>query len=145
MLNPFRRKPKTDDTRRVELIEALSSLLYIQQVASGGHDIEDTHGTLNRKALGYIYGFVDCALTSSTLNSEDAFVSAPIMMGVLGKLFPGRETRLCDFLAANVGKDKMLMEGVMTGGQQYLDHLVKGNAASPPFGLARFLIEAQQQ
>jgi hypothetical protein len=46
-----------------------------------------------------------------------------------------------DYLIKNISKDRLLMAGVMRGGQQYVDFR---NHKSPPMGLGIFLIEGDK-
>ena len=63
MLNPFRSRSRFDDTAKQTLIDAISNMLAVQKACAGSYSIEDETGQINRKAIGYIYGFVDSALT----------------------------------------------------------------------------------
>jgi hypothetical protein len=142
MLNPFRRKPRFDDAAKETLIKALSGMLELQKAAASSHPIEDASGQINRKALGYVYGFVDSALITLGQDTTDAAVGVPITWQVLRHLFPGREERYVEFLATNMGNDEAVTLGAMKGGQQYIDFVAKRrNDGGVAMGFARYLIE----
>jgi len=63
MVALFGRRKPFDDGNRQTFVEALSSMLEIQVIASGGGSLEDpATGSINGRALGYVYGFIDAAL-----------------------------------------------------------------------------------
>ena len=103
--------------------------------------IETTKGRINRKAMGYIYGFIDCALQSRGQDITDISLGLPILYHVMRKLFPGHEQGYVDFLMNNMD-DEIMVLGMIAGGQQYSDFLRAGEA---PWGLSRFIIEAKDK
>jgi hypothetical protein len=138
----FRRRPRFDDAAKQALVDALSAMLRIQKTFAGSHPIEDECGRINRKALGYIYGFVDSAITNLGQDMSSAAVSVPITWQVLRNLFPGCEERYTEFLAEHMGKDEAVTLGAMKGGQQYIDFIVKRRSGGGvAMGFARYLIE----
>ncbi len=138
-------RPRFGDSQKGTLIDALAGLLAVQSAAAGSHPIEDESGRINRKAIGYIYGFADAALTTFGQDTSDAFVSAPILWQVLRHLFPGREERYSEFLAEHMDKDQAVTLGAMNGGQQYIDFVAKPrNDGRAAMGFARYLIEGDE-
>jgi len=140
----WKRKSKFDDAAKAQLIEAISISLEIQTVAATGHSIEDTEGRINRKAIGYVYGFVDAALRRYGQDMSDVSVGIPITYQVLRHLFPGHEERYTRFLADHMGKDKVVTLGAMKGGQQFNDDR-KAGAKGIPMGLARAIMEGDER
>jgi hypothetical protein len=149
----FKRKPaesvKTqekhpfDDATRTKFIKAVSDMLAIQKVVATGYSIEDDKGRINRKAIGYVYGFIDAALRSIGQDMSDMSIGVPTTFQVLRHLFPGCEEKYGMFLAENIGKDNFVMLGVMHGGQQYIDFSKPENKGAP-MGFARYLIEGDK-
>jgi hypothetical protein len=114
-------------------------MLKVQQVAATGYVIEDFSGNINRKAMGYIYGFIDGALQTIGQDMRDISIGIPITREVLERLFPGKADGYMSFLADHIGTDAELIEGVMSGGRQYID-FNKPNAKGAPMDLARYLL-----
>lgn len=125
---------------KTELADRLALLLSIQMLGptTGPGDvttIEKSAGHINRKAIGYIYGFIDCALQCRGENVTDLDVGLPILYHTMRKLFPGREQTYIDFLMSHMEDDAMVL-GMLAGGQEYQDFL---RDARTPFGLFRFI------
>ena len=111
-------------------------MLEVQLVAAGP---DVFHSAIERRALGYVYGFIDAALRTIGQDMADVSIGVPITYHVLHRLLPGRETSSVDILRGGVGHDREVMAGVMYGGQQYID-FTNGKLAAP-MGLARMHIE----
>jgi len=137
----FGRKKSFDDDKKDEFVKGIASMLEIQLVVvPNRRSLNDTKGRINRRAIGYVYGFVDCALRSTGQDMSDAAVGVPIMFQVLRHLFPGHERAYTDFLIKQ-SQDPEVIHGMMNGGQQYAD-FSKPNRKGAPMGLARFLLES---
>lgn len=135
-----------DDTPKTEFVNLIASMLELQKsVAGDAHgSIEDENGHLKRKAVGYVYGYVDAALRSIGQDMTDMSVGVPVTFQVIRKLWPNRAMECTDFLAKNLRSDALVATGIMHGGQQYVDYS-KPDAAGAPMGLARFLIEDDEK
>ena len=140
MFNIFKRTSSFDDTAKQALVDALVEMLDAQRSIAPNSPIE-VGGHIKRKALGYIYGFIDAALTTLGQDMSDVSVGVPITFQVLRHLFPGREDEYLTFLRRNIAHDGVLLAGMMHGGQQYLDYMRPEMAGSAPMGFARFLID----
>jgi hypothetical protein len=103
--------------------------------------IEIVEGKINRKAIGYIYGFIDAALRTYGENMANLPVGVPVVFHVLRKLFPGHEQAYTEFLVNHINDEAMVVLGVMAGGQQYLDFVAKPGAKGAPMGFARSIID----
>ena len=105
-----------------------------------GPRIESANGQFNRKALGYVYGFVDAALQYRGMDMGDVTVGVLFLYMVLNRLFENNNLARAytNFLIDNVGKDATVMLGVMHGGHQYVDWR---NGKMQPMGFGRFIIE----
>jgi hypothetical protein len=103
--------------------------------------IEIVEGKVNRKAIGYIYGFIDAALRTHGEDMADLSVGVPIVFHVLRRLFPGHEQAYTEFLANHVNDDVAVVLGMMAGGQQYLDFVAKPGSKGAPMGFARSIID----
>jgi hypothetical protein len=102
------------------------------QFGMGGASIEDEHGHPKRKALGYVYGFIDAALRTKGLNMADMSIGVPITYQVIRKLWPEKVDVYMDFLIKNItNSDALMTVGVMSGGQQYLEWHKPGNTRVP--------------
>lgn len=101
--------------------------------------IKNSSGRINRKAIGYIYGFIDCALQTIGQDMSDASIGVPITYQVLRGLFPGDEGTFISFLSNNLG-DREVLTGMMEGGQQYAD-FARPEKQVVPMGLAKILLD----
>jgi hypothetical protein len=138
----FGRKKTFDDDKKTKFVGAVADMLAIQMVVTTGRSIESAEGRINRKAIGYIYGFIDCALRSIGQDMSDVSVGVPITYQVLQHLFPGHEQAYTSFLIDHL-KDEVVVLGMMAGGQQYTD-FNKPDAKGSPMGLARFILEGEK-
>jgi hypothetical protein len=143
MLGMFKKRKAFGDAEKNEFVAVVSGLLELQLVMTEGYSIE-REGSLNRKALGYVYGFIDAALTSIGQNMSEISIGIPVTYQVLRRLFPGQEEKCLQFLVDRIGKDQVVMLGAMKGGQQFVDARNPG-AVGHPMGLARYIIEGDMR
>ena len=125
---------------------AIAKMLSIQMMLAPTGPCEVTKikirkGEINRKAIGYIYGFVDGALQRNGADIADVHVGPSVPYHVLGLLFPCQERTYMKFLMDHEN-DEQVMLGKMTGGQQFFDYNRHG-AERTPMGFARFITEDQ--
>lgn len=144
----FLRKKKNDDddSRIAELIDSLVIMLQTQMVAVPKTiRIHDGQGRMNRKAVGYVYGFIEVALRTIGKDMSGPEMGFPVAYHVFRHLFPGEENEIVEFLIEHIGKDETVMLGCTIGGQQYFDFM---NSASKDFdsmGLGRLLLETEER
>ncbi|MGP8260484.1 MAG: hypothetical protein ACLQM6_11105 [Acidobacteriaceae bacterium] len=140
-------KATLTDDQKSELGERLSIMLAVQMVVPANPvrvtKIEITKGHINRKAIGYIYGFIDCALQCRGEEITNLSVGLPILYHVLRSLFPGHEQAYVDFLMAHMN-DEIVVLGMMEGGQQYNEFIHRSDAKGMPMGLSRFIFEGKE-
>ena len=117
-------------------------MLKVQQIA-GGRAVEAADGSINRRAIGYIYGFINAALRTIGPDMSKIEISVPITYHILERLFPGKGAKYGTFMAEHMGTDRMVTLGAMTGGQQYVD-LNRPGRKGIPMGLARYVIEGDK-
>ncbi|MDE3200129.1 MAG: hypothetical protein KGN79_04340 [Acidobacteriota bacterium] len=116
----------------------LSVQLVMSPVPSAGRTkIEVERGSINKKALGYIYGFIAGGLRSRDQEITDYEVGLPILYHILQKLFPFHERAYMDFLMNHIA-DELVIVGIKAGRKDYKDLLHSG---TPPFGLAQFILD----
>jgi hypothetical protein len=141
---------KLTDDEKGALADLLAKLLAIQMCATTTFApvqpqevtrIEIVKGKVNRKAIGYVYGFIDAALRTYGEDMADLQVGVPVVFHVLRKLFPGHEQAYTEFLVNHTNDEVMVVLGMMAGGQQYLDFVAKPGAKGAPMGFFRFIIE----
>jgi hypothetical protein len=138
--NLFKRRKRFDDAAKMEFATNLAEMLKLQLLVTGKATIEDQWGRPKRKAIGYVYGFVDAALRTVGQDMADMEIGVPVTFQVIRRLWPDRAIEYMDFLAKNVRTDALINIGLMQGGQQYLDYR-KPDRPGVPMGLARFIIE----
>jgi hypothetical protein len=132
-----------DESKQATFVHALSMMLRVQKACAGSHaTIEDADGNINRQAMGYVYGYIDAALQTIGQDMADTSVGVPITHLVLAELFPEKADSYMVFLLNHVGWDAAVREGVMTGGNQYIEF----NQPNRPnqgtaMGFARYLIQ----
>lgn len=142
MFWPFKKKRTFDDAQKAQFAQLISPLLEMQRIAAGNCSIEDSEGNPNRKALGYIYGFIDAALQTVGQDMSDVSIGVPILYQVLNSLFPGRGEDYTKYFIDHM-EDEVSTLGVMTGGQQYIKYHKPGSKGIP-MGLARFIMQGDK-
>lgn len=143
MFGLFKTKLDFDDEKKARFVNAISDMLEIQRMPAVNCSIEDSEGRINRKAIGYVYGFIDAALQAIGQDMRDIAVGMPMMYHVLKRLYPGREEHYTKFLYDQIGKDEVIMLGIMTGGEQYVTKVGKvGQGVPMKFGM--FLLEGDK-
>jgi hypothetical protein len=110
-----------DDVGKARFVEAIGTMPAVQLAAVADDRLRAAQGRLNRKALGYVYGFIDAALSTIGQDMADIEIGVPITADVLGIVFPGKEASYVTYLANHLTTDKELMSGVIAGGQQCID------------------------
>ena len=126
-------------SQKSETANGLALLISIQLIFPVDCEItqiEVKKGEINRKAIGYIYGFIDCALQHRQENITNIDVGLPILYHVFRKVFPGHEQTYIDFLMAQM-EDEVTVLGMLAGGQEYSEFLREGK---PPFGLSTLIL-----
>lgn len=139
----FGRKDRFDDAAKLQFATAIAEMLEMQMMVAAGKSIRDDQGHLKRKALGYVYGYIDAALRVKGHDMADMSIGVPITFQVIRRLWPDHVNECMDFLAKNLTTDALLNVGMMHGGQQFLDYS-KPEASGVPMGLARFMIEGDK-
>jgi hypothetical protein len=86
---------------------------------------------LKRKALGYVYGYIDAALRTKGHDMADMSIGVPITFQVIRRLWPDHVNECMDFLAKNLRSDALMSAGIMHGGQQFLDYSKPGASGAP--------------
>ncbi len=132
---PFIGKREQTRKRYRDTMHAVIKVFSISDAIAGGKNLEDESGNINRKALGYIYGFTDAALQRRglSIDNEDGYT---IILGVLNSLYEGRASKYFTFLAEHL-KDPETTGGIFYGGQQYNEWLNSDGKKIPlGFGLS---------
>ncbi len=139
----FGRKHRFDDAAKAQFATAIAVMLELQMTVATGKSIEDDQGRLKRKALGYVYGYIDAALRMKGQDMADMSIGVPITFQVIRRLWPDHVNECMDILGKNLESDALMNAGIMHGGQQFLDYSKPG-ASGAPMGLARFMIEGDK-
>ena len=136
------RKPPFDDRRKAELVEMIGATLRTQLLIQGT-SIPDLANPDGSKALGYVYGFVDAALRSVGQDMAKMDIGPPVTYQVLRAVFDDDANRYLQWLQMHIGESDLMMAGVMSGGQQFVDW--QSGKLEMPMGLARFVLESQDK
>lgn len=138
LLKLFKRT-KSSEQKRDDVIEAISGILRVQLTLADSHSI-GTGEAINKKALGYICGFIDATLEIykfDTSNSEDRVL---VIYHVFKNLYPTRETEYMDFLLEYLGDDEEVMSGYKHGLEQGTILFIEGADGAPIVGLTQILL-----
>ncbi len=144
MFGLFKGKWAFDDQKKTQFITIISDMIDLQRIPAGNHGIEDEDGHINRKAIGYIYGFIDAALQVAGQDMSDNSVGIPVTFQVLERLYPSRGEKYLRFLIDNIRTDDQVGIGMAVGGQEYLDKS-NGKMEGIPMGFGRFLLEGDKR
>src|SRR6266478_1301704 len=79
--------PNLDDRTKARLKNRIANLLHDQLSILPDAAIEDSSGDLNRKAVGYVYSYLNAYLKASH-DLEPSYVCVAITSEVLAILFP---------------------------------------------------------
>ena len=82
--------------RSTKLCRDLVNFFHGQKTFISDFWLEDKDGHPNGAALGYMFGFVDCALRAAALDIRDTHGRA-MMLALLNEFAPGRAGRYYDF------------------------------------------------
>jgi hypothetical protein len=93
----FSRKNSWDDATKLKFATAIAGVLEHQILVAGSASIEDEQGYPERKALGYVYGYIDAALRVKGQDIKDMSIGPPIIYQVIRKLWPQRVNEYMDF------------------------------------------------
>jgi hypothetical protein len=144
MFGLFMKRKSFGDDKKQKFAEAISDMLKIQLAVAKGYSIADGQGNVNVRALGYIYGFIDGALRTIGQDMSDLSIGVPVTFQVLSHLFGSQDaSKYIQHLVDNVNSDPVMMSGIMSGGQQYIEFHNK--KLSAPMGLARILLDRNDQ
>ena len=111
------RKKQFDDAAKAQFAMTIAEMLKLQIMVAGNASFEDENGQPKRKALGYVYGYIDAALRKIGQDMSDMSIGVPITFHVIRKLWPDRANEYMDFLARTLNNDELLMVGMMHGGK----------------------------
>ncbi|QHP69994.1 hypothetical protein EI171_23475 [Bradyrhizobium sp. LCT2] len=112
----------------------LAELLRAQELFIGDIVLVD-QDRINPKALGYIYGFADCALQYGRMDIGSKF-GLGLMMSLLVEFDDSNADRLWEYLKAP-GDAKSLLEGVSLGFDDYATWAESGGTGAPPLRWAK--------
>jgi hypothetical protein len=137
----FKKKRSFDDAAKTVFVDAIASMLKNQIIVAGEVSMDDENGCPNRKALGYVFGYVDTALKAVGQDTKDMSISVPITFEVINRLWPGRAKDYMDFILKN-NNDELIIAGANHGGQQFIQYSKKDSKGGA-MGLARFLMQGE--
>lgn len=117
-------------------VDLATNVLRMSLEISGGADIEDEHGAINRKALGYIFGFTDAVLQNRKLEITGRD-GQYVLACVINALYPGKAGGYISFLKHHI-QDAEIVGGAVYGGQQFVEWA--RNKDNAPLGFAKALL-----
>lgn len=119
--------------------KAVAQLLQIQATPAGSKPLV-LNGKANYGAIGYIYGAADAALQIIGQNMSDESVGVPFACEVYDVFSPEHMEACMKVIFESAGKDNALMQGMTTGGQQFLEYAKSGGNGRMPVGLINLLL-----
>src|SRR5882762_5685834 len=105
--------PMNEKERYQEAAKILTGLLHGQTIFIDSVQLVDADDGINAKALGYIYGFADCALQIGRLDIGSHYGTGLLFL-LISEFDETNADRLFEYLRSPSAKAK-LMEGVMLG------------------------------
>lgn len=139
MFGVFRRNKNERNYRVLEA--SLTQLLGAQKLLIPDFALE-VNGAVNKTAIGYIYGFIDCAaqLAELEINCADG---QKMIDNILHYMNDRRSDHIMN-LIAELWDDDEFVKGMNIGGTEY-NEWVKGNGVSVAAGLGRaFYAQAEK-
>jgi hypothetical protein len=141
MLGMLWSTPHLDDRAKARLKNRIANLLHEQLSIVPDAAIEDSSGDLNRKAIGYVYGYVNAYL-KARFDLEPSHICVAVTSEILEVLFPRHESaEYSQFLMRNLN-DRLVVSGKKAGNREFQDYLDNRNAV--PVGLARIIVEGER-
>jgi len=133
--------PKLDKISKARVKTRIANLLHDQLSILPDVAIEDSSGELNRKAVGYVYGYVNGYL-KARFDLEPSYTGVAVTSEVLEVLFPRyNAAEYSQFLMRNMN-DRLVVSGKKAGNREFQDYLDNSNAA--PVGLARNVLQRER-
>ena len=80
----FSRKNSWDDATKLKFATAIAGVLEHQILVAGSASIEDEQGYPERKALGYVYGYIDAALRVKGQDMAISMLKCNTLRGSIG-------------------------------------------------------------
>jgi len=80
----FSRKNSWDDATKLKFATAIAGMLERQLLVAGSASIEDEQGYPKRKALGYVYGYIDAALRVKGQDMAISMLKCNTLRGSIG-------------------------------------------------------------
>jgi len=80
----FSRKNSWDDATKLKFATAIAGVLEHQILVAGSASIEDEQGYPKRKALGYVYGYIDAALRVKGQDMAISMLKCNTLRGSIG-------------------------------------------------------------
>ena len=113
--------PVFDPAVRHKFIQDMSALFTAQRIIAG-KSIETNSGTINVKALGYMFGYIDFGLKRLGQDASNPTIGKPIVYEIIHLVFPGCEDRCIQYLTDFIGVDGSLTEAALAGHNDFVNH-----------------------
>lgn len=123
----------------------VAMLLKLESTSAGSKPLVENGTCGNLRAIGYIYGAADAALQVVGKHMSDMSIGVPFTKDVFQEFSPACAERCMELLVDKIGHDSHLLEGMMKGGQEFLDFAKSGGQDRMPVGLARYLLAPNDQ
>lgn len=140
----FKKKPNFDPAVRNRFIQNVSALFELQRIIAG-RSIETESGTINVKALGYMFGFIDFGLKRLGQDATNPTIGKPVVYEIIRLVFPGCEDRCIQYLTDFIGVDGLLTEAALAWHNDsvtYHNAKVRGEDPQAPIGFVAALMDA---
>jgi hypothetical protein len=132
--------PRLDETTKARVKTRIANLLHDQLSVLTDAPIEDSFGELNRKAVGYVFGFASAYL-KARCRLEPSYTTVAITSDVLETLFSRHSAAEYNrFLMRNLN-DRLVVLGKRIGSREFEEYLDSSNAT--PVGLGRIILKRE--
>jgi hypothetical protein len=135
--NPFRQSKKLSDEDKLAFAQLAAEPLRTQMMLLDDRSVVSPEGTLNARAIGYVYGWTDAFLRVRGWDMADTTIGIAVLFHTLRLLWPGKENELIHYVVEHI-RDSVLQAGMIHGGQQYLDW--RNRKLLTPTGFAQCLL-----
>ncbi len=116
----------TED-KYVQVATTICSILTLPASFISNFVFEDAQGAINRRALGYLYGFTARAFTIAGLDikSTDGWRA---LLGIIEFFAPNKSTKYCKVLGETIYRDAVVTEAIMCAEDDYADYCKRNGA-----------------
>ena len=119
---------------------AVAMLLKIQSTPAGSTPLITRDGVPNLRAIGYVWGAADAALQIIGKDMSDEAVGVPFASKVFCEFSPEHMKECMTLIIESARNSDEIMQGINSGGSEFLAYANSGGTARMPMGLSKSLL-----